>query len=888
MPYRRNLIRRFSGLLFLASLTLCLWLGQFLHNGHLSWSASATAQTTNAAQLVQQGVDRYQAGNYLESIKAWKAALEEYQKRNDRPSTALVLENLARAYEQLGQTDQSIAHWEQLSKLYRQANNLPQEGRVLIELAQTYSRIGQPRKAIALLCNPDDQGNCAKDSTLHLLRTSHYATLEVAALGSLGDAYRLIGEYDQAITKALEPGLQLAKELKHVAYQRSILNSLGNAYLSRAQVNYRRATAALQRGNQKASKAAQEKGLQADQDALVQFEASKALAQTQGDQSGDQPSELRSLLGAIPAHYRTGETLSATNALAKATQLLTVLPNNRERVYMTIDLAQLLQPESATGTLPKNRCSQTPSPPQAEALLRQAIDSARQLQDDRAASFALGALGHLYECRSDYAKALDWTAQARWAADQALHAKDSLYLWEWQTGRILNAQQQTKEAIKAYERSLATLETIRGDILIAERDIQFDFRDGVEPIYRELVALKLSQEQPVSTWSKTKDVSASKQDFQSILGTIDALKLAELQDYFGSECIIVAASQAGGNSKVETGTAVFNTFILEQQMAVILSLPNGQKKFAWVDMPRSALLEQINAFRQSLQSYRNREAYDTEPAQQVYDWLIRPFAKDLEQEKIKTLVFVQDGILRSIPMAALHNGEKFLIQQYAIAITPSLPLTDRTPLKRNELRVLALGLTEGKTVEGEKFQPLDYVGKETSAVTAALPGSKLLLNGAFTSDQLQKELGQTAYPIVHIATHGKFGTDPKDTFIITGNGEKLTLTDLEKLIRRKSRNQEPLELLALTACETAVGDDRSALGLAGVALQAGAKSALASLWSINDTATATVATDFYAHLRNSTRTKAEALQAAQVALLEQPQYAHPAYWSPFILIGNWQ
>ena len=439
--------------------------------------------------------------------------------------------------------------------------------------------------------------------------------------------------------------------------------------------------------------------------------------------------------------------------------------------------------------------------------------------------------------------------------------------------------------------------------MTAQRDIQFDFRDGVEPIYRELVALKLTKEQPVSTGSKTKaeqpQEAAPQSDFPSILGTIDALKLAELQDYFGSECILAAARQTSGAAAgqtsgtprlvVEPATAIFHTFILEQQTAVLLTLPDGQTKFAWIDVPRSTFLEQINAFREGLQRYSETEGYNTQPAQQVYQWLIDPFIKDLAN--VKTLVFVQDGILRSIPMAALHDGKQFLIQKYAIAVTPNLGLTDRTPLKRDNLRLLALGLTEGKVVDGERFDPLSYVKNEIDAVTAALPGSKPLLNGEFTPDRLQTELSQTVYPIVHIATHGEFGADPKDTFIITGstgNGEKLTLTELEALIRNKSRNTAPLELLTLTACDTAVGDDRSALGLAGAAIQAGAKSALASLWSVNDETTATVATDFYAHLRQPTLTKAEALQAAQVALLSNPQYAHPAYWSPFILIGNWQ
>ena len=466
MPYRRDFMRRFSGLFFLVSLTLCLWLGESSHSAYLGWGTSVTAQTINPAQLVQQGVDRYKAGEYLASIAPWNAALAEYQQHHDRAGTALVLENLARVYEQVGQTDASIAHWEQLGALYRQANDVPQVGRVAIEQAQAYSRIGQPRKAIALLCKLDPQWQCARYNAIHLFPSLNDATLQVAALGSLGDAYRLTGEYDQAIKNALEPGLQLAKTSNQTAYQRSILNSLGNAYTSLAQVSYRRTKF--------------DDGLKADRQALAVFQESRSLAQVQSDRV----SEMRSLMGAMPVYDRikvledqTEVAADAASALTEATKLLNTLPKNQERVYMTLDLAKLLQPRDpvpklapavasrtldlqklwqlgqAIGALPRNQCPRASSPPQVEPLLREAIGIARNLEDNRAASFALGALGHLYECRGDYTQALDWTLQARVAAVQGHNAKDSLYVWEWQTGRILAAQKEINPAIQAYERS---------------------------------------------------------------------------------------------------------------------------------------------------------------------------------------------------------------------------------------------------------------------------------------------------------------------------------------------------------------------------------------------------------------------------------------------------
>ena len=278
--------------------------------------------------------------------------------------------------------------------------------------------------------------------------------------------------------------------------------------------------------------------------------------------------------------------------------------------------------------------------------------------------------------------------------------------------------------------------------------------------------------------------------------------------------------------------------------------------------------------------------FDISLGQNTYNWLIQPFAEDLEQEQITTLVFIQDGLLRSLPMAALHDGKQFLIQKYAIATTPSLNLTSPTSLKRQELKVLALGLSNASKIDNKAFPSLPNVNQEISQVKSFFPQSKGLLNKNFTRDRLEQELTETSYPIVHIATHGQFSSEPKDTFLITGDNEKLTIPELDRIIRSTATQNEPVNLITLTACQTAVGDERAALGLAGVALQAGASSALASLWSISDQVTPTVVKDFYLGLQTENLSKAESLQKAQIALIEQG--VPPAFWSPFIIIGNWQ
>ena len=244
-------------------------------------------------------------------------------------------------------------------------------------------------------------------------------------------------------------------------------------------------------------------------------------------------------------------------------------------------------------------------------------------------------------------------------------------------------------------------------------------------------------------------------------------------------------------------------------------------------------------------------------------------------------MIVPDGPLRTIPLAALHDGRDFLIRRYAMATTPGLTLTDLRPASRQPMPPLLAGLTEA--VQG--FPPLTYVGEELAAIHA-IYGGRMLKNEAFRLAQLQQTLRETPYPIVHIASHGQFASDVDHTFLLTFD-DKLTLNRLERLMALSQYRDQPVELLTLSACQTAAGDDRAALGLAGVAVKAGARSVLATLWFINDQASAVLITAFYRHLQQPDRSKAAALQQAQIELLADRRYQHPGYWAPFLLIGNW-
>jgi len=695
----------------------------------------------------------------------------------------------------------------------------------------------------------------------------------------LGNVYRLQGDYEAAV-RSHSKSLEIAEKLQNSAYVIAAKNGLGNTYANLAKRDDRYAEFATETRDQTATDKFTRQAREHDRTAIRFFEA-VVIAARQQNKPIDQS---HALLNLATSYQRSGlpidSTLKQVNDLHGSCGVAPCanrLPDSRDKVYGLIRLANLWQSSKLN---PNVQClPQTPA--ETVTLLQSAIAVSQRIRDPQAESFALGRLGHHYECQRNFTQALKLTQQAQLAAQN----QSSRYLWDWQTGRILQAQGETAKAISAYENAVKALKEIRGDLAIASRDFQFDFRDVIEPVYRELTELQLR-----STSNKT---SEKQSNLESALETIDSLRLAEVQNYLGEDCTITAVAKP--ITLVNDKTAIFSTIVLKNRIAVIVTLPKSQSIIRWIPAQNRTVTATVNDFRLKLEQRSDLANTYQAPAQQIYDWLIRPFSQDLQAAQIETLVFIQDGILRSIPMTALYDGKQFLVEQYAIANTLSLTLTDPTQLEQRSLRVLEFGLTKASTIGSTFFAPLSFVKSELDRITKTLPGSKEFIDEAFTIDRLKQELTQNAFPIVHLATHGKFGIDSRETFLVTGkqisraasksDNEKLTMNQFYQILQTIGK---PLELLTLTACETAVGSDRDALGIAGISIQAGAKSAIASLWQVDDQATAELITQFYQNL-NQGMGRAKALQAAQKSWLQQHSDArqHPGYWAALTLVGNW-
>ncbi|RFP51827.1 MAG: CHAT domain-containing protein [Limnothrix sp. CACIAM 69d] len=369
--------------------------------------------------------------------------------------------------------------------------------------------------------------------------------------------------------------------------------------------------------------------------------------------------------------------------------------------------------------------------------------------------------------------------------------------------------------------------------------------------------------------------------------------------------------------KQQPGTIVIQTIVQRPEETTD---KRGRLWLLWVTAGEVANFREVilpSDFRQTVFEFRRALTQpDADPAtlkalgRKLYGWLIKPLETELKANDIRHLIFRLDRELRYIPVAALHDGESYLVEKYSVAnfvTLGDLDLTDRLDVP-DRTRIAAFGRTTGHG----QFKPLDYVADEVDAIVRETdrsdpqggfyPGSSYL-NDGFTRDRLQTSL-LNQNRILHLATHGSFSPiTAANSFLLLGRGnDQLPLPQVETL-----RGLGSLHLVVLSACETALTGDPDETGLRGAdgreinslaysfTRAKRAKAILASLWNVNDRSTSLLMREFYRRLADDPKlTKAEALRRAQLAFLqgkltrsgEVANSAHPFYWSPFVLTGN--
>lgn len=895
-----------------------------------------TEQFSPAVEILQQAVQAFKSqGDVLNQALALNYLALAYQQQGDLPQASkAIAENLlllsknernsqeylsvrAQAFNtqgqiQLaqGQSNSALASWEQATALY--SINKDSAGKVgsQINQAQALQTLGLYRRALITLDQVNQQLQQQPDSLL-----------KANGLLSLGNALRVVGALDisrettsinslgtgQAILQrleensktmqfsrtgslqALEQSLTVAQKLNSPELVAEIQLNLGNtAQALRNNTDNEEDTTQPLSSTTKNKEYYTTLALQ-----YYQKAAATAVSPT---------TRLQAQLNQLRLSIQTNKPIPDQVSWRQIQSQLATLAPSRKIIYARINLTQSLAclklktvPRATATNLPclsadieeneaqiseKSKAmpiiiaqaSETPEWLEIAQIAKTAVDQAKNLQDKRAEAYALGTLGGIYEQTNQLAIAQTQTQQALTIAE-SISAPDIGYRWQWQLGRILNAKKDRIGAIAAYTKAVDNLKSIRRDLVAINPDVQFSFGQGVEPVFRQLVSLLLESKQP------------SQDNLKSARDVIESLRLAELDNYFRLACINAQPVQI---DKVDQKAAVIYPVILRDRLEVIVSVPDFSNQTKQTFIHRTIALGKqevdytVDQLRQKLETRSTNEFKLL--SQKVYNWIIAPIASELTNRKVENLVFVLDAPLGNIPMGALYDGKQYLIEKYNVALTPGLELLNPIPIARTNLRIIAGGLTEAS----QDFPALPNVQVELDAIKSKVANTRVLLNKQFNKDAIEDAVQSLSVPVIHLATHGQFSSKAEDTFILTYGDRVINVKDLNSLLQSRETNQRgAIELLVLSACSTAAGDKKAALGIAGVAVRSGARSTLASLWSVDDEGTSIVMREFYTQLKQPNITKAQAIRKAQVSLLTNPLYEHPYYWAPYVLVGNW-
>ncbi len=735
-----------------------------------------------------------------------------------------MMEQGATAFRQ-GRFGDAGANFTAASQWFKQHQDAEKQYEALISAGQANCFTGMYRQALKNM-----------EAALELAGTLQDKGRTAKALSAIGNIYLALGDMPLSLQN-LTDGLALAREAGTSRVVAVSLNNLGNLYM--AQKKY---------------------------DLAIKNYREAELA---GTQTGKNLLAAQALINWAAAAWRAGYSDQIRQLLERAEQHLDNCEDSTAKAYALINTA-LIYADLRT-RFPKKAQELSLA---AVNTYNRALAVTHSLNDQRTASYVYGNMAKLYENEKQYREALELTRQAAFSAQRS-NAPEALYQWNWQNGRIFAKQGQLDAAIRSYRLAILDLKSIRNEISSGYAAVpcsSSSYRTTAKKISSELVDLLLqraSRKQP-------------DEDIEPLLiearDTLEILKVYELREYFKDDCLDVARNVEKKIDVISKRAVIIYPVLLPDRVELLVSFAGKLKRYT-LPVGVDELSQEALIFRKTLMK---RTSWEFLPhAQKIYDWLIRPLENDLQAIPVDTLVFVPDGPLRSIPMSALHDGKQFLINRYPVAITPSLILTDPQPVKHDGTRLLALGITE--PVQG--FPGLPYVADELKAIRE-IYGGETLLNDQFSGSSLAESLKKEPYSIVHIASHGHFGNDVDNTFLLAFD-EKLTMNRVGQYVGLYRFREEPLDLITLSACETAVGDDRAALGLAGVAVRAGARSALATLWHVNDPVSYELVVEFYQQLSSPGCSRAVALQRAQIKLMKQEQYEHPGYWAPFLLINNW-
>ena len=905
----------------------------------------ATALLEEGDRLLEQGTQQYQRNQFQEALQSFQSALEIYQNPEvqdasywqARPGEGDALNNLGLTYTRLGQYPQAIRFFMEAINITHQFADTARRGEIFGNLGDVYYQSGMYSNAFdlyerqleitrelgdrvgegsALLrlgsayVTPGlhEQGITLIEQSLKIFRELNYPTGEGAALSALGQAYNRLGQYSRAIELS-EQSLDIFREIDNRYLEAEVFANLGSIYSTLGQV----------------------------EQSIDLYGQGLSICSQVGDRQCE--SSISVNLGNIYLNLRQFE-----EAIPFYEESLTF---SREIGDRTTEIAALRGLGNAHSNLHDYQ--------QAAFLYFQAIDVIRNSPDVAGAVTLLGDASIFFQNQGYDQIALQALPivlnAAREIGDQS---NEGRYLNL--VGDILIQREQPELAIVFYKQSVNVRESIRGELVNLSQEVQQSYTETIADDYRELADLLLQQNrileaQEVLDLLKLQEL----QDYElRVRGTADTrlgLDLWEAEqailDRFFSEVranpaqfnfnafisspdIVANVQQLQQNARGQNlnpaqlarlqdnlqqagNAALLYPLILDDRLELVLVTPDGLINET-VPVDRLTLNAAIVSFRQDItDSFSDPRAN----GQQLYEWLMQPIVDDLDAAGVDTILYAADGALRYIPIAALHDGDQWLTERFTINHITAASLTDFTQQGANDLNILAGAFPEQDVyvdlgTEQVWFSGLPFAQEEVQNLVSSIPQTTAFFSQDFNRSAIETRLNDD-YTIIHLATHAEFRSGhPTDSFILLGDGDRLTVADL-------NRWQLPdVDLVVLSACKTAVsselGDGAEILGFGYQMQQTGADAAIASLWYVSDGGTQVLMDAFYTALDNGL-SESEALRRSQQALItsdesvlagdrgntatieivdprtgerlsNSPDLAHPYYWAPFILIGN--
>ncbi|MEL6939003.1 MAG: CHAT domain-containing protein [Cyanobacteria bacterium J06598_1] len=578
------------------------------------------------------------------------------------------------------------------------------------------------------------------------------------------------------------------------------------------------------------------------------------------------------------------------------------------------------------------------NPAAAETVLNQARALLNTNDDPYQRAVLFDSFGTLYQNQGNVEQAWKSYRQAITLSHQS-NDKVNKISSLLNLGQLMESQAQPSTAIFFYKQAIANIETIRQDLQPLSTAIQKRYTLTVEDFYRHLADLLLQQDrteealqilellkiQEVQAYlhsspansrpTNSNQNSTPASETNSTLLSPTELTLANVLDSqsldrsladFTALPEVAALAQPNTEKPTATdspfqtdtikeiqatlktqpaNTAAIYPLILEDRLEIVLITADQDPIHISQPVTNTTLASTVHTLQNKL---KTNALLPTAEAQQLYDWLIRPLEETLTQQAIQNIIYLPDGILRYIPIAALHDGQQWFAQKYPSHNITAASIGDLSRTNTATPSILAGAFTDAipaHTVtvgnQNYRYEGLPAARIEINNLLELIPNTTALFDQDFSPS---KTLGAVdTHEIVHLATHAKFlPGQPESSFVLFGDGSTVNMRDIGEW-------QLPgVDLVVFSACQTAVsteGDGKELLGLGFQVQQTGAGAAIASLWAVDDTSTAALMNQFYTELSQG-KTKAEALQQAQIKLIENERFQHPYDWAAFILIGN--